>query len=655
MGREERNTESENPAISRLIERTTNSTAPEVDPRLLKAIKSTVRSSSDDLRLAVHSLMIQMKKPHSQVRYLAVLVIDELFMRSKLFRSLFVCDLDQFLSLSVGFRRNMPLPPPSSIASNLRKMTIELLEKWNGSFGIHYRQLRLGFDYLKNTLRFQFPNRMENAARLQQERREREMRTQEILLSKYENLKENYSSIKAEIQSTIEEIAECMEIINVEQEEFTPNYEAEEFKSFTLQQLRLDSLKEGKKVVETSDNKAVLDTLRELHKLLVSKHLLSVQDWISLLIRVDLTDNKFRDKALKEFIDVRNKIQSLRNRCGQLGFVLDDVRKKMEEEEEDLWEEGKVEVYTAGTSDANISIVENDINISSTSKGKDVVPSDGEKALDSNGSGSNSERSKLLSEAPVMTWGPFLDNWGANRDVLANQRGLELEGHWGRVDYDAVIPAEKIAELNVHRTVYKEEAGEIQPCLTPLKKGGLCQRRDLRVCPFHGPIVPRDAEGNPIKQKEGSAEETLKDSSTLTTESKNEYSDAEGSLDLSTDAVEKLAKQAMKNVRQRDKDLKSLKRVKLAKVREHNEEVLRKAAIASTSYSDAFGQPTETSVQNGVEVKIKTTLASMLKKKVTVKDRVSKRLLNSRVRDSAITQLTQGDDLNYREAFPNQW
>lgn len=54
-------------AVPRLIERATTSTAGEVDPRLLKAIKSTVRSSDAEIRVAVDSLMDHMKKPHSQV------------------------------------------------------------------------------------------------------------------------------------------------------------------------------------------------------------------------------------------------------------------------------------------------------------------------------------------------------------------------------------------------------------------------------------------------------------------------------------------------------------------------------------------------------------------------------------------------------------
>ncbi|KAJ4788710.1 UV-stimulated scaffold protein A [Rhynchospora pubera] len=584
----------------RLIERATNSTEPDVDPRLLKAIKSAVRSSDVETRAAVRCLMDLMKKPHSQVRYLSLLIIDELFMRSKLFRTIFVETFDQFLALSVGFRKNMPLPPPSTIATNLRKKSIEFLEKWHSNFGIHYRQLRLGFEYLKNVLKYQFPNNLENAARLQRERRERELKTQEILLGKFENLKENFSSIKGEINSMIDEINECLAIISENQKELNPpidfslgDDEMEGFSSLEMRQIRIDSMKEAESVHETVDNEAVFDTLRELHKLLVSKHLVSVQEWISVLIRVELADNRFRDTALKEMIDLRNNIQSTKDKLVAIGCSFDKGKKVQLEEEEDIWEEGKIENIpqksvqrkgkTVASSSTSSNGTSNSYNKTQTSK------------LDP-------ERSKLLAEAPLVNWGPLLDNWGSNSDTVANQRGLEIEGHWGRVDHDRIIPQQKIAELSVHRMVYKEDPVEIKPCLAPLKNGTLCQRRDMKVCPFHGPIIPRDSKGNPI-------------------ENCNEPTVNRSEDHVNGETLEKLAKQAVNNVRKRERDEREIKRAKLARVREHNQEVLRESAMASTSYSEDLVQ------SSGEFMTKKPTLASMLKKRVTAKDRIAKKLL----------------------------
>ena len=61
-------------AIS-LIEKATNSTASEVDPRLLKSIKSVVRSSDSELRIAAQTLMDLMKRDHAQVPFLQSLFV----------------------------------------------------------------------------------------------------------------------------------------------------------------------------------------------------------------------------------------------------------------------------------------------------------------------------------------------------------------------------------------------------------------------------------------------------------------------------------------------------------------------------------------------------------------------------------------------------
>nr|XP_043621298.1 UV-stimulated scaffold protein A homolog isoform X2 [Erigeron canadensis] len=553
-------------------------------------------------------------------------------MRSKLFRTLVVENLDQLLTLSVGFRRNQPLPAPPAIASKLRSKAIEILERWNTTFGIHYRQLRLGYDYLKNSLRYQFPNLQANAARVQQERRERELRTKEILQKKYDLLQSNFSSIKEEVKSIVDEVNECLEILISSKEENLPldpvdEQDFQEFRSIELRQIREKSMKEADKLHENSENKVVFDALRELYKLLVTKHLSAVQESISVLVRVELSDNRLRDSMLKEFIDIRNNLKTIKNKCEEAGCVLSTPA---DEGEEDFWEEGPSESFNVSKSVVPVKQSEdhtnkkNDAPECSNSKETNFIMKLNDDL--------DPLKRKLMTEAPVMKWGSFLDNWGSDRDYMANQRGIELEGHWGRVDNDAVIPAKKIAELNVQATIYDEEQKEIQQCRAPLKKGGLCQRQDLKVCPFHGPIVARDDEGRPLNKNDSTTEDEQQDMNNISTE--------------------ELLKQAVNNVRERDKeamkkreyDKKELKRAKLAKVRGHNEAVLRDAMIASTSVSSSIGETLS---------REKDSLAKMLKKKATAKDRLGKRLLS---RKAMAKQVNLGEDHSkYREAFPNQW
>lgn len=559
-----------------------------------------------------------------QVRYLALQIIDELFMRSKLFRTLIVENLEQLMSLSVGFRRNLPLPAPPSVASLLRTKAIEFLEKWNVSFGVHYRQLRLGYDYLKNTLKLKFPNIQANVERIRQERREREMRSKEILLNKYESLQEKFSSIKGEILSMMDEIDGCLDILHSKQElesdDILDDEELDDFRSLELQQLRREALNEGEKVYESSDNKVVFDALRELYKLLVTKHLVSIQEWVSVLVRVEVADNRFRDSTLKEFIDIQNRVKSIKKRCEEAGCSFLNSSKL--DEEEDFWEEGNVVSIETPSSAPDNKNKHPDVASTSQITSSDKLGSYAKESKSSNTdsllhggnqSESNPLRSKLLTKAPVVRWGSHLDSWGSNRVFMANQRGLDLESHWGRVDDDAVIPSDIISELSVPAMPYEEKQIEIQPCRAPLRKGGLCRRRDMKICPFHGPIIPRDDEGKLLTSPSEDMNVNI----------------------TKTDLAEKLAKQAVKNVRETDKeaakkreiDKQELKRAKLAKIREHNDAVLRDAALASTSRSAAFGEDDEVANRDK-----KASLAAMLKKKVTSKDRIARKLLSSRAK-----------------------
>uniref|UniRef100_A0A0E0JYQ0 UV-stimulated scaffold protein A C-terminal domain-containing protein n=1 Tax=Oryza punctata TaxID=4537 RepID=A0A0E0JYQ0_ORYPU len=701
-----RGTSSAESSIASLIDRATSTTSPSVDPTLLRAIKSAARASDGAIRDAFRILLSLMSKPHAHVRLLAFTITDELFMRSKLFRSLLADVLDGFLPLVVGFRRAHPLPPPAASATLLRKAAVQALERWHHLFGAHYRQLRLAVEYLKESARVQFPG-LRAAV---EARAAREARTQEILTAKVEQLRQNLAAIKAEIRSTIDEIRNGLDIIRIESEKFN-NYandedEEQEIASLAMRSIRMASLMAGEWVPETQENEAVFDALRESYRLLVSKHLVTVQEWISVLVRVNLADNRFRDSALKEFIDVKNEIQAVRNRCSELGLNLDNVHRRkgvQEEEDDDFWVEGNIEVSSPGTVGTSADVASSSKD---TRKGKKPVggtDTDDGKAPNAGNSPQelDPERAKLHAEAPVLPWSSVLDRWGSNRDALVNQRGLELESHWGRVDNDAVIPAAKVAELNVHSSIYREDPVEILPCLAPLKKGGLCQRRDLKICPFHGPIVPRDAEGNPIgqsdshcdaegnpvgqtdgrydaavspiEQNEGSSdarenmikpdgssdgEYIYESSPSRTANINNDISDSDVGHDLGKITVEQLARQAVQNVRKRDRDdKKALERAQRARIRQHNQDVLREAALASTSRSAAaYDLPSQAVSRRGRRGKIKgPTLASMLQKKVTSKDRIAERLLNARARDATIREVSHTEDMSYREAFPNQW
>lgn len=115
---------------------------------------------------------------------------------------------------------------------------------------------------------------------------------------------------------------------------------------------------------------------------------------------------------------------------------------------------------------------------------------------------SSDKKWKLLRQAPFVEE-PDKLHIPDGCEVLANSRGLEIEGHWGATDDSAVVPMAKLAMLHQKTSFYvaQSPAEEISICGAKLSDGSLCQRRDKKICPFHGPIVPRDSNGEPIDKR----------------------------------------------------------------------------------------------------------------------------------------------------------
>lgn len=280
-------------------------------------------------------------------------------------------------------------------------------------------------------------------------------------------------------------------------------------------------------------------------------------------------------------------------------------------------------------------------------------------------------RAELLAKAPVLPYGSFLDSWGSKSDVPANQRGLEMENHWGRFDSEAMIPVEKIAEMNVRSSFYKPPEREIIPCRAPLKKGGLCPRRDLHRCPLHGPIIPRDENGHPLPTPEiDTAEskpvenEPTKEFAEASMGGFHSASSSSGGAPSSISEAE-LAMQAIANVRERDAaearkerdDRVMVKRKQSKRDREHNDSVLKDAALANSHqrFPDSFGEEFDDDVKMRGGKKARGGLTALLKKTPTAKERIAQRLLNSRVRENAINELARVEEARHRDASANQW
>ncbi|OZJ05001.1 hypothetical protein BZG36_02115 [Bifiguratus adelaidae] len=108
-------------------------------------------------------------------------------------------------------------------------------------------------------------------------------------------------------------------------------------------------------------------------------------------------------------------------------------------------------------------------------------------------------RTKLLKRAPVVEWGEDLNYWDREH-VQFNTSGLEVHHRFlGSGEGLDEVPQETLEKMRMRAIYYTAKPLETLPaCRAPLRNGTLCPRRDLRTCPFHGKIIPRDDLGRPL-------------------------------------------------------------------------------------------------------------------------------------------------------------
>ncbi len=71
----------------------------------------------------------------SQARLSAAELLDHLFTQSEAFRRQVCSQAAELLHLCVGHDSARPLPPPVTAAEDLRRRSLEMLERWRDRFG----------------------------------------------------------------------------------------------------------------------------------------------------------------------------------------------------------------------------------------------------------------------------------------------------------------------------------------------------------------------------------------------------------------------------------------------------------------------------------------------------------------------------------------
>ncbi|KAL2919819.1 hypothetical protein HK105_200736 [Polyrhizophydium stewartii] len=330
--------------ISRLL---TNGTD-ELNGRLLKEVKSSCKADAANVETAFKTVMKNMRRKHSQVRFACVQLCDQLFERSAVFRRLLVGGLGDFLELAIGkAAAGGDVGAAESTAAAAGDPALRSL--FPAAF--HCAPPAPGEQH--------GPSEQPAPPSLAATREvPAKARIKELRLDKYRKLREQFDDQSAGVVENLTKLRKCMDIMvpDFEQDaagcsacadaghvqprarpadlyqDFVQSYGLGNL-SYTLEiTLSTDGL-----ITETPETEPLFDTLRECTALL-EKHMPQISLWIESITKADDPDKRAHEMFLKRVIDIK------RSADDALSMARDLLRRsKREKRYEDPEQAGKAQ------------------------------------------------------------------------------------------------------------------------------------------------------------------------------------------------------------------------------------------------------------------------------------------------------------------------
>ncbi|KAJ3323267.1 hypothetical protein HDV06_002034 [Boothiomyces sp. JEL0866] len=264
-------------------------------------------------------------------------------------------------------------------------------------------------------------------------------------------------------------------------------------------------------LVENSDTGILYDTLREQYGvLLICKN--KVDRWLALVTKTEDEDTARQQDILKKLIDTKMELGLLEN----VQNILDRVQIADESDDSNDFEDLDDYKPTETVQPTKAISPKKTHIYTMKSKGLEpvfkqrnsFVPIELEETTEEI---VNPELKEYFDKAPVIEYGQDLEYWSQKPTFHQISSNAILQSHrfMGSSD-DKELPQETIEQLT-KRAVFLEPAPlpDIRECGARLKNGSTCKRKDLKKCPFHGPIIPRDKEGYALDPSQEIKKETI--------------------------------------------------------------------------------------------------------------------------------------------------
>eukprot|EP00076_Gallus_gallus_P048324 XP_420845.5 UV-stimulated scaffold protein A [Gallus gallus] len=209
--------------LAELVEELTTAGEPQLEPGRMKELKKICRSSEEHLSHAYHLLLTRLHEEHAEMRFSAFQIVQELFSRSHLFRTLLVSNFQEFLELTVGTDHEQPLPPPREVAQKLRKAAIAAVQGWHEKYGEAYKKLSLGYHYLKQNKKVDFQDVHARTVAERKREEEKQKRLDNVYKEKAKRAEKEMAEMSQEVAGTLTEMENCFRLLLPDPFDFTVN------------------------------------------------------------------------------------------------------------------------------------------------------------------------------------------------------------------------------------------------------------------------------------------------------------------------------------------------------------------------------------------------------------------------------------------------
>ncbi|KAG0205642.1 hypothetical protein BGX31_002909, partial [Mortierella sp. GBA43] len=259
-------------------------------------------------------------------------------------------------------------------AEKTKQIAISLTNEWNAKYGAVYKQVALGYEFLRYHLKIDFTNLVPvtEEARGAEKRAQEEM-TRRLRQKKYEKAAEEMNEVADSIQENIRNMNSCFEILvpNLDDEAALNAIFNDAAKDMDMEEEDLqDDLAEKEEtgessmasgddilaydplgvhdnalgstrykltiqvnkdnpvdVTETEGNSELYATLRESYRLIVKKHWPIVTEWLDALMKADHGGEQRAeyDRLLKLAIDLKRGVADAKSKSEDLGINMETM------------------------------------------------------------------------------------------------------------------------------------------------------------------------------------------------------------------------------------------------------------------------------------------------------------------------------------------